>query len=611
MARFNERDRMEERYMTLAEATAFALEHNGAGIMENPSRFLAQIADVMNPDGDEMRVLMLLRLCNDTLLAPYRKALSGIAELDEAEARASDYLANECRIEPNTAALVAAGLAEGVGSFLSVSPKTRPQIVDQPISEVPPVGWSNVPRSGFDMTVGVTPGARVEPATTQDVYAAPPAAAQPQPVRGADIRADLEISESEAHGGVAKTVSYTLPSTGEMTSCEVVVPTGAVSGELVVVPGAGDYGAAGGARGDLRVQLHVVATQKQGERKNGGKSSKLTRRAVLALAGGAGLAGVAALLASLSRGADSDSEEAPTEPANNGETDDEAPKDAAEEPVEEEPAEDVPDDTQDEGSAEIIAVEAGGMTTIAIRSNGEVNSAGYNRPLLWTDIVAASAGLSHCLGLHPDGTVSSSGFNEYGKCDVKNWTDIVAVSAGGYHSIGLRSDGTAVAVGRNNFGQCDATVWEDLIAVSAGDGHTVGLHSDGTVVAVGHNADGQCDILKWTDIAAISAGGDHTVGLRSDGTAVAVGRNYDGQCDISGWTDLVAVSCGYDYTVGLRSDGTAVAVGNNGFGQCDVAEWSDLVDVAAGFSHTVGLRSDGKVVAVGDARYDACDVEDW
>ena len=223
------------------------------------------------------------------------------------------------------------------------------------------------------------------------------------------------------------------------------------------------------------------------------------------------------------------------------------------------------------------------------------------------NVVAVSAGFLHTVGLRSDGTVVASGGNEDGQCDVSDWNDIVSINTGEYHTVGLRSDGTVVATGRNEEGQCDVSSWRDIVSINAGAYHTVGLRADGTVVATGRNEEGQCDVSSWCNIVSINTGLLHTVGLRADGTVVASGVNVVGQCDVSGWHDIVSISAGDHHTVGLRADGTVVAVGSNLHGQCDTSDWNDIVLISAGFLHTVGLRSDGTVVAAGEQ----VDISGW
>lgn len=136
---------------------------------------------------------------------------------------------------------------------------------------------------------------------------------------------------------------------------------------------------------------------------------------------------------------------------------------------------------------------SGGRHSAGLRKNddGQCNVSG------WKDIVAVAAGRIHTVGLRSDGTVVACGYNEYGQCDVSEWTDVVAVAAGRIHTVGLKSDGTVVACGQNASGQCDVSSWTDIVAVAANGFHTVGLKSDGMVVACGSNSDGRCDVSGW------------------------------------------------------------------------------------------------------------------
>ena len=355
---------------------------------------------------------------------------------------------------------------------------------------------------GADGTVWVTPGGkeRVESGAVHIVQETTSSAReekrqveQPKPMRGKDVRMDLEITEAEARQGTIKQVEYDLPSNGGRESCKVQVPRGSVNGDHVRVSGMGGRGTSGGERGDLVVRLAV-------RRNQGGGSAMLTRRAALFAGGALGLVTLAVLASRKDHvSADEGSKTAAVQ-------DDEDATPVDEEPAEE-PEQEVVDDQPEEEPEELKPV----------------------------TLVAISAGSEHTVGLRSDGTAVATGENDYGQCDVSGWRDLVAVSAGLYHTVGLRSDGTAVATGYNYYGRCDVSDWRGLVAVSAGHIHTVGLRSDGTAVATGGNGSGRCDVSGWGDLVAVSAGGTHTVGLRSDGTAVATGDNEYGQCDVSGW----------------------------------------------------------------------------
>ena len=129
---------MADQYKSLADAVVFALTRGGENIMNNPNQLLSYLADVMDPDCVEMRVLM--RLCNNDLLDPYRQSLGkGIDALRGAEARARDYLVSECMIEPNTAARITGGIAAGVARKYQLVPGagTQQPGARQPVQQQP------------------------------------------------------------------------------------------------------------------------------------------------------------------------------------------------------------------------------------------------------------------------------------------------------------------------------------------------------------------------------------------------------------------------------------------------------------------------------------------
>lgn len=161
---------MADRYKSLVDAVVFALTRGGEDIMDNPSQFLSYLADVMDPDCVEMRVLM--RLCNNELIDPYRQSLGkGIDALRGAEARARDYLVSECMIEPNTAARITGGIAAGVARKYRLTPggRTRQPVQQQPVQQVKTQhtqrqgsrgSTGSAGSSGYNHTLLVTPGSQ-------------------------------------------------------------------------------------------------------------------------------------------------------------------------------------------------------------------------------------------------------------------------------------------------------------------------------------------------------------------------------------------------------------------------------------------------------------------
>ncbi len=79
-----------------------------------------------------------------------------------------------------------------------------------------------------------------------------------RPVKGSDLTMTIEVSADEAFKGTQRRVTFTIPSTGERQSLNVKVPAGAVDGGKLRYRGRGEYGANGGARGDLVVTTHVL-----------------------------------------------------------------------------------------------------------------------------------------------------------------------------------------------------------------------------------------------------------------------------------------------------------------------------------------------------------------
>ncbi len=253
-----------------------------------------------------------------------------------------------------------------------------------------------------------------------------------------------------------------------------------------------------------------------------------------------------------------------------------------------------------------------GGATVALKTDGTAIATGgddmYNQWYVsnwdWKDIVSISAGGLRSLALRSDGTVVNAGWTGQGRYVTTNWSDIVAVSAGSTAAYGLKADGTVVVTGPNYRGENDISSWKNICAISAGSNHVIGLTEDGRVVAAGDNTAGQCDVGDWSDIIKISTGTLLTAGLKKDGTVEST--HYD----TYGWDDIVSISAGSNHILGLKSDGTVVAAGQNFNGECEVEEWTDIVAISAG-NVSVGLKSDGTVLIAGEGNNRVHSVAGW
>ena len=269
------------------------------------------------------------------------------------------------------------------------------------------------------------------------------------------------------------------------------------------------------------------------------------------------------------------------------------------------------------GLANVAAIDSGSYHVVALKNDGTVWAWGWNYwgqvgdGTSWntkyspvqvtglTDVVAVSAGDMHVLALKSDGTVWTWGRNDNGQLglgtsgtwarsaspvQVTTVPNAAAVSAGQTHSAVLCSDDTVWAWGYNGYGQVgDGTTTTRLLpvqvigvanvadVVAAGD-NTFTIMRDGTLWGWGSNywgavGDGtntdRLTPVKVTGLSNIAAAAG-SAAISSDGTVWRWGYNYNGQLgdgtttcsatplQVPGLTNAAAVAVGGRHTLVIR-----------------------------------------------------------
>jgi hypothetical protein len=210
-------------------------------------------------------------------------------------------------------------------------------------------------------------------------------------------------------------------------------------------------------------------------------------------------------------------------------------------------------------------------------------------PASVTNVVAIAAGGDSSMALRSNGTVVVwGGYNSGITTNVPaNVSNVVGIACGAMHSVALKRDGTVVAWGDHRYGQTNIpSGLSNVVSVAAGAWFSLALKADGKVVAWGDGFSGQTNVpAGLSNVIAVAAGGYISLALRSDGTVTAWGQQ---QFDDPGLSNVVALSAGSG-TLALKADGS---ITNWGYSQTHPV-LTNVIAIARGGASWVAVIGDG------------------
>jgi len=231
-----------------------------------------------------------------------------------------------------------------------------------------------------------------------------------------------------------------------------------------------------------------------------------------------------------------------------------------------------------------------------------------------TNAIAIAAGKMHALAIRSDSTVVGWGYNNKGqatgvptagptvgvvKLDGQILSNVVAVAAGVSSSLALKSDGTVVSWGMQMAGNKMHTTVGLSNVVSIADGlFGITVTSDGSVFNTRGDQYKTLSNVVAIAIQTGSGGGNvvRAIALKNDATVIESVLDHDDPPVTVGVSNAVAVSAGGLPKLALKRDGTV-------FGWNDGSNvpggLSNVVAISAGSRHSLALKKDGTVTMWG------------
>ncbi len=141
-----------------------------------------------------------------------------------------------------------------------------------------------------------------------------------------------------------------------------------------------------------------------------------------------------------------------------------------------------------------------------------------NIPANATNVIAIAAGGVHAIGLRSNGTIAAWGTSYAGTAmpPPASATNVVAIAAGNEFSVAVRSNGTLVAWGQNTAGQLTIPPSATNVArIACGIYNTVALRKDGPVLAWGPAGGFATVPVTLSNVVAVASGSYFAMALQS------------------------------------------------------------------------------------------------